>query len=59
MSGGVVVQPVHASGERLPGWFFLSSCFGLLLAFMFSQDSVQGPLMKQASSPCVRDPVGE
>jgi hypothetical protein len=54
MGGGVVVQPVHASGERLPGRFFLSSCFGLLLAnfgvlmaSMFSQDSIQCPLMKQ------------
>jgi hypothetical protein len=38
MSGGVVVQPVHAGGERLSGWFFLSSCFGffwLISAFFW------------------------
>ena len=32
IGGGVAVQPVHAGRERLPGWFFLSSCFGPLLA---------------------------
>jgi hypothetical protein len=47
MAGGVVVQPVHAGGERLPGWFFLSS-FGVLTVSMFSEAGIQRPVMKQA-----------
>jgi hypothetical protein len=59
MGGGVVVQLVHAGGERLPGRFFLFflfrlllANFGVLMASMFSQDSIQCPLMKQAAAIC-------
>ena len=54
IGGGVVVQPVHAGGERLPGWFFMYSSFGILLVYcvvliasLHSQDSIQCPLTKQ------------